>query len=592
MSFGISNVLLLLFYYTHYFITYYLQITPTFSQYITIVFIGFLIIYLFTYYKKKESFLNNKIDSIETLKQFLLDKKYLIAILIFGGILRFGFMSNIDITGDEIFSLGISYPSIDFSILPVSAPPPFTCLSQHHPPLLSVNFYLTMNILNQNGWIYIEDWMAKFLPALIGLFTIIVVYIVVKKIYDERSALIAAFFFCICTFAVISNLVVFHEILLVPFAMICFLFAYEERWVLCGFFLGICFLIKISAYAMLPALLIYIIIKHFKFNIEQFKAVFGRIAKIAFIALLLYLPVIIYNLVLYIEFGYADSLYSRLFGLPEPITETIGDPEIPIGWTSGLFHFAWIILPELVNVLSVSTTVFLIFCIFLSFFDRGEKLKFNILLILFLLTIIFLFTYRWYQIVTLMIILVPLTILSSRISLILEKIKGLKAVTEKKKVTKRAIKNFAIYGILISIFGFNIFYTINTIAFNHSYYEMNDIDAVNNFQYTYSNVGYLWIPNNGYDELFNILNQYRNDLTVYVDDNHPIFSYIYYFYLKDITNLVSKWNYQNNCLFIIYKSSITIWETRFGTRDIIKTEYIQANCTLLANLTNFLIYIN
>lgn len=508
-----------------------------------------------------------------------------------GIILRFTFIDNPNITGDEVTFLGFSYPTINSGIVTGAPSPPFQFLSQHHPPLISVNLFITLNIMNPNGWIFIEDWMVKFFPAVIGIISIIFVYIVVKKIYNETSGLIAALFFSICTFAVISSKVIFHDILLIPFVMITLLFAYQERWYLCGFFLGLCFLTKITAYTILPAILIYLVIRYLRIDKEHIKTFFTNFSKLAFIALLLYLPIIIYNIAIFIEYGFADTFYSRLFGLNDPITAVFGDPEVPFYSSPGLFNFAWIILPELVNVLSVPVTVYLIFCCFLCFFDKGEKLRFNIILLLFITTILFLFTYRWYQIVTLMVILVPITFISSRVSLILKKFKNSRVLSRKKKISKQTFKKFTVYGIILGIFGFNLYYTINTIAFNHSKIGMTDKTELYDFQFTYSNMGYLWIPDNGYDELFNLIKQYSNK-TIYVDDLHPIFSYIYYFYLKDIKLLVSDWNNQTDSIFILYRTTNTIWEPMLGERDLVKDSYIRANTTSLKNLTNFLIYIN
>lgn len=107
----------------------------------------------------------------------------------------------------------------------------------------------------------------------------------------------------------------------------------------------------------------------------------------------------------------------------------------------------------------------------------------------------------------------------------------------------------------------------------------------------YSTVGYLWIMRNGYDEVMEIIRTFKYS-NIYIDDNHPKFSYIFYFYIRGITSLVSDWDNRTNSLFIFYKDPNYIWEPfTYSNKGYANEQFIKNYGSCIWNSLNFEIYI-
>ncbi len=194
-----------------------------------------------------------------------------------------------------------------------------------------------------------------------------------------------------------------------------------------------------------------------------------------------------------------------------------------------------------------------------------------------------------FQIITFSPIIFPLSILTSRISTI---IKNSKLKIEDKFCHKNK-RRLLVYGIITLTIGYSTIYTFNTIAFNHSMETPFDASyQIQNPAYYYSNLGYLWISNYGYDEVISIIRNYSS-YTVYIDDDHPRFSYIYYFWIRNFTLFISDWNYENKSLFVIYKFPNFIWEAfEKSPKDDILQNFIQTHYQLIFENENIMIYVN
>jgi len=592
LSFGISSLLMLITFYFQYFTDFYLGITPSFHQYATEMIIVLWITISILYFKKRELFNSKQINFPNifiNLKSLLKKYRFLIMIIIFAIFLRFAFLNFPDFATDDTIFSALTYPVIDPSKIMGLPSPPFQFLTGHHPPLFHLQANININLLNPFGWIFMEDWMIKFQSAFTGVLSVIFCFGIVKNIYnDERSAYISTLFFATFTFAVITSMVFYQEPLLIIFIGFVFYFAYKERWALTGFFIGLSLLVKFSALILIPTILIYLAIRYLRFDIDKFKLLLKNLTSLALVVLILYLPIVIANIASYCELGYMDTFWSRLLGLPDPMTEAVGEAEIPLGDIGpGIFNYFSYQILGLINIFGILTLIFLVLCVFLSFFDKKQQLYFNLALISFIVIFLLVFTTRMFQIITLSPIIFPLVILSSRITNILKEFKLKKKI--QLTYTKRKV---IVYGFVAIVIIFSTFYTINTIGFDHSSEIIHDANyQINNPAYYFSNLGYLWIARYGYDDIMDEIKNYST-YTVYIDDDHPRFSYIYYFWVRNYTSLLSDWNYENDSLFVIYKFPNNIWEAfQHTTADDINQAYIEANCSLLLENSNFMIYI-
>ena len=592
LSFGISSLMILVVYYFQYFTCFYLGITPSFHQYATEMVVFFWITIGLLFCKKREIIYSKKIVFQKgwlKLKDLIQSNKYLLCIIIIAIILRFICLNNPDLSTDETFFVGLSYPMPNPASVMGLPSPPFQYFSVHHPPIFHLQINISMNILDPHGWISITDWVVKFLPAFLGTLTVVIYYGIVKSIFNKLAGLISAIFIATLTYAILISRLAYHEVLLVLLLGIVFYFAYQERWGLAGFFIGLSLLVKFSALTIIPPILLYLAIRYLRFDLQKFKILLKNFCILVFIVLILYLPVFIANVASYYEYGYADTFWSRIFGLRDPMTEAVGEAETPVTLLPGLFRFLPLHLMQLINVMGIVAFGFVVFCIILALFDKKEELMFNLILIFFIVEYLVVFTFRWYQIITLVPLIVPFTILASRIVKLIPSNTTVKL--PKKHIPKRKI---VAYGIIFVMIGFSFMYSLNTVAINHSARDFGDdyIETMNPAYY-FSNLGYLWISRNGYDDMLEIIREEAN-YTVYIDDFHPRFSYYFYFWIRNYTNVLSDWNYENNSLLVLYKCPNNMWEPFEGSplENGELKYYIMNNCTLIYENLNFLIYLS
>ncbi len=597
LSFGMSSLIMLLTYYFQYFTNFYLGITPTFHQFVIEMVVVLWIIIGILYFKRRDLCNSKQIEfknSLTKVKNLVKENRFLLLIIIIAMVLRFTFLNYSDFATDDTIFSAVTYPVLQPDQVMGLPSPPIQFLAGHHPPIFHLQANININLLNPSGWIFMEDWMVKFQSAFIGILAVIFCYGIVKNIYDKRSAYISTLIFAVCTFAVVMSLVFYQEALFILLVGITFYFAYKERWGLTGFFVGISLLVKFSALVLIPAIMVYLAIRYLRFDMDQFKLLLKKFTSFALIVLILYLPIIITNIVSYIELGYMDTFWSRVLGLADPMTEAVGSVEIPIyGTGPGILNYFSFQMSGLVNIFGIVLFIFLVFCAVLSLFDKKEHLFFNLALISFVIIYLLIFTSRGFQIITLSPIIFPLIILSSHITKLLSNID--------KKIKTRVLKyiynsrKWIIYGTLVVVVGVSFFYSVTTVAFDHSdEIGTKDRDAthqVENPAYYYSNLGYLWISRYGYDDLMGVIRNYPTH-TVFIDDDHPRFSYIYYFWVRNYTNLISDWNYENNSLFVIYKSPSYIWEAFQRTSaDDSRQINIEGNYSPIFENYNFRVYV-
>ncbi|MFX1450746.1 MAG: glycosyltransferase family 39 protein [Promethearchaeota archaeon] len=630
VSFGLSNLLLLLIYYAYYISSYCLNLVPNFEVHLLLI--GIFSVgsnLLLVHYFKSKNYSNFN-NSLQRIKIFILNYKYLLIILIIGIILRFLFLNEPDFYLDETFFISPTYPIINPFQITGLPPPPFIYLSFHHPPLSFVGQNLIMNILNPYDWLAMKDWMAKFYFAFIGSISIFSIFSLLNKIYGKPAGYVGALFYSLNTFAIIVSRVGYQEILLILFFTITMDFMYRENWKLVGFFLGLSLLTKFTALTIIPPVLLYLLIRNFKLNRKSSRTLLINFNYIAIFAILLYLPVFIANMISFLEFGYADTFLSRVFGLRDPLTEVLGEAEIPAGLLPGIFKYSPLLSLELINIIGLTLIPYLIVCVFLSFLDNLKKLGFNFFTYSFFILFYLIFTSRWFQIITLSPLIIPITIISCRIvnldkifskfNIFFNKvypiislkfkpfIKIIKKYTIKINVPRnfrfKSLKNtykehrikyqhFIICSFLVTFFGFSFIYSWNTIAYPHCFLSFNFDDVTETLRSNtqYSTVGYLWITRNGYDEVMEIIRLFKY-YWIYIDDTHPIFSYLFYFYGRGMTNLVSDWDNRTNALFVFYKQPNYLWEPHiYSDEGNVNEDYIKMNGRCIWDSLNFEIYI-
>lgn len=247
-------------------------------------------------------------------------KKYiLILILLLASALRLWGLSRGDPVNDEVFYAFRGLGLIDFDEAEAQttpwewfdlAIPLWTKLSWHdHPPLVFWIQHFFLSIFGEHNFAF------RLPSALLGIFSVWLLYFLGKRLYGWRVGLLAALILAATLNHIYISRVGMQESYVIFFILLAsylFLRSLEKDTFLIwtGIALGFAFLTKYTSFILVPIFLAYLVF----FKREYFwnkKLYFG-----ALLALLIFSPVIIYNLKLYQRVGHFDFQLSYIFGNP------------------------------------------------------------------------------------------------------------------------------------------------------------------------------------------------------------------------------------------------------------------------------------
>src|SRR3989338_1793243 len=248
-------------------------------------------------------------------------------ILVLAAIFRFFSLGQADVIGDEstysFRALGYLDYFAETQSTPISwfvSPPWWTKFSFHdHPPL---NFLLNFFALSLFGP---AAWATRIVSAISGLISVGLIYLIGKKIFNERVGFIASLFLAVNVFMVWVSRIGLQESLLISLILASFYFFIlaleKQNYLTLAFgFLALSFLTKYTAIFILP---VYLLILFWQKR--------GWLkSRQLYLSVLLFLiiisPVIFYNLFLFQSRGHFDLQLSYIFGLTDKVT---GWQELP-----------------------------------------------------------------------------------------------------------------------------------------------------------------------------------------------------------------------------------------------------------------------
>ncbi len=245
------------------------------------------------------------------------EKVILVGIVLLAAFLIFFRLTRADLQGDDSHFSFRSIGYIDYmsSQLQTTAlqwlggdQPLWTKFSFHdHPPLVFLVQHLFFKIFG------ISDFVAKLPFALAGLALILVVYLINRELFDIPAGLTAAFILAISGYHVwISRIGCLEDFTILFMALSLFFLLKsrrrEEYFLLAGFFLGLGMLSKYTTLILVPVFIIY----SFLYYKEVFKNKYFWFSFL--VAIIIFLPVIFYNLEVYRTRGHFDVQFSEIFG--------------------------------------------------------------------------------------------------------------------------------------------------------------------------------------------------------------------------------------------------------------------------------------
>ncbi|HOY55900.1 MAG TPA: glycosyltransferase family 39 protein [bacterium] len=198
--------------------------------------------------------------------------------------------------------------------------PLWTKFSFHdHPPLVFLLQHIFFKIFGAN------DVAAKLPFAVAGLCLVYVVFLLGRGLFSVRVGLVAAFVLAINNYHVWIARIGYFESVTVLLMALCLLFLLkgsknDKNFIMAGIFLGLACLSKYTAFILLPIFIIYALI-NFRRSSNYCPTQNVPYKNIYFwsgllLALILFLPIIFYNLKMFQVRGHADIQFSALLNLP------------------------------------------------------------------------------------------------------------------------------------------------------------------------------------------------------------------------------------------------------------------------------------
>lgn len=255
-------------------------------------------------------------------------RKILIAILLVAALLRFWGLGRGDPVNDEVFYAFRGLGMMDFDLAEHQTTPwewfdphipSWTYLSFHdHPPLV---FYIEHIFLRAFG----EHNTSFRLPsALLGIASVFFLYRIGTFLYTSRVGLLAAAILAVTLNHVYISRVGMQEAYVIFFLLLASLFFLksltdERYWIPTGIVLGLGFLTKFTFFIAPIIFIAYLALRAPRY-FKNKKLWIGALCSV-----ILFSPVIIYNLMLWRATGHLDFQFSFLFGQhPEVWRDTPG----------------------------------------------------------------------------------------------------------------------------------------------------------------------------------------------------------------------------------------------------------------------------
>ncbi|HEY4497278.1 MAG TPA: glycosyltransferase family 39 protein [Candidatus Paceibacterota bacterium] len=247
----------------------------------------------------------------------------LICILLTASFLRLVFISRGDTINDEVLYAFRAIGMLDFDEAAEQTTPLewwdtkasggkyeipwWTRLSFHdHPPLVFLIQHFFMRIFGEHAWAF------RLPSALFGIASVLLLYLIGKELYSKNTGLVAAGLLAITVNHVYISRVGLQESYVLFFILLAsYLFLRAQKNDTCylwtGTALGLGFLTKYNTFILVPIFLTYLLLCN-RSAFRNKKFWLG-----ALFALVIFTPVIVYNIELYRAVGHFDFQFSFIF---------------------------------------------------------------------------------------------------------------------------------------------------------------------------------------------------------------------------------------------------------------------------------------
>jgi len=253
------------------------------------------------------------------MSKYLTTKNLLIFILFLAFILRVVSLTRADMQGDETTYSFRAIGYLDLLNSNQQTTPVqwfgemrwwFKLSFHDHPPLVFLIQHIFFLILG------VSTVVARLPFVLAGVFSVYLLFLIAKKLFNERIGLVSAFILAILNYHIWISRIGYLEGILIFFVLLNFYFFIKllnqpkaKNYVIFGLTLGLAFLCKYSMLFLLPAYFFFLFVFYRKVLWNK------KILLSALIFLIVISPVILYNVLVYKYRGHLDLQFSQLLGM-------------------------------------------------------------------------------------------------------------------------------------------------------------------------------------------------------------------------------------------------------------------------------------
>ena len=252
-------------------------------------------------------------------------KHLLFIIFLVAALLRLWSLGSADMIDDEIYytfrSIGfLDYVGVNEQTTPLywfDPLPAWAHLSFHdHPPLVFLIQHLFFSLFG------VSVFVARLPFVLAGLGSVFLIYLIAKKLFDQRTGLVAASLMAVTPLAVWTSRVALMEGIVIACLLLAwylFLKALEEPryWYWWGAAVGLSFLAKYTAFPLLFVFILYLALYQRR-TFRDYRFYLGLL-----LTLVVFSPVLIYNMLLFQRTGHFDLQFAALLGQQVPEWQTL-----------------------------------------------------------------------------------------------------------------------------------------------------------------------------------------------------------------------------------------------------------------------------
>lgn len=224
-------------------------------------------------------------------------------------------LNRADVYGDEY---DLAYQAYDLVDGITAGRKAFTVSFNMHPPLSTDIKHFSLNLLQPSGFDNLEDWQFRFSEGIIGSLLLLVLYTLADEIFGKKVAALALWLASTNNYLIWLGRIYHREIYLTFFMSVSVFFflrliknGERRNSVISGIALGAALLVKETAIILI---ITYLIIMLMKKRCENYERLLFKIA------LLLFSPILAYNLAAYLTTGYADVFFSAILNINRPLS--------------------------------------------------------------------------------------------------------------------------------------------------------------------------------------------------------------------------------------------------------------------------------